>query len=207
MRKLGSWGTAALIVGLGMTVARAEEPQGDSRPTAARNSWWSGWFGDKPAAKPKDRGKEEKASPSEDKPAPPNPSESAAVEQKRQMNAYLRRVEVCLRLRQIAEDTGNAELQRQAEEMDARAWEIYRQQTARLPISDTAADRESMTLSKKPVRKMRSAETASSEKGSENATPALNRPSRSARSGPLGGDFEQREQSLLNGTFMGRDKP
>jgi hypothetical protein len=64
----------------------------------------------------------------------------AAFEQERQMNAFSRRVEVCLRLRQIALDTGNEELQQKAEELEARAWEVYRKQTAHLPLPAEAPD-------------------------------------------------------------------
>jgi hypothetical protein len=205
MRRVGFGGmAAALIVGLGLTVAAAEEPQGDSKSAPAKSGWWSGWFGDKaPSAKPKAKFKGEKNAPVEDRPAPSNPAESAATEQKRQMNAYLRRVEVCLRLRQVAEQTGNADLQRQAEEMDARAWEIYRRQTAQLSMPDVSANADIQPAIKKSAKKP--AVVAERVNDRPYDAPAAAMPARSPE--PLSGDFEQRERSLINGTFMGRDKP
>jgi hypothetical protein len=130
MRRVGAWGmAAALVVGLGVAVASGQEPDGDLKPTTAKGGWWYG-------EKPKSKGKADKKAkgPAEDKPAPPSAAEVAVLEQERQMNAFSRRVEVCLRLHQIGLDTGNEELQRQAEELEARAWEVYRKQTAHLPI-------------------------------------------------------------------------
>jgi hypothetical protein len=128
--------TAALVVGLGLTVAAAQEPDGDLKPTNAKGGWW---VGEKPRYRGGKADKKAKA-PDEGKPALPSPAEVAAFEQERQMNAFSRRVEVCLRLRQIALDTGNDALQRQAEELEARAWEVYRKQTAHLPIPAQAPE-------------------------------------------------------------------
>jgi hypothetical protein len=127
---------AALVVGLGMAVAAGQEPEGDLKPSSSKGGWW---VGEKPRYRGGKADKKDKA-PAEDKPALPSPAEVAAFEQERQMNAVLRRVEVCLRLRQVALDTGNDELQRQAEELEARAWEVYRKQTAHLPIPAHAAE-------------------------------------------------------------------
>jgi hypothetical protein len=136
---------AALVMGLGMSVASAQEPDGDLKPTNAKGGWW---VGEKPRYK---GGADKKAkTPVEDKPALPSPAEVAALEQERQMNAVLRRVEVCLRLRQVALDTGNDELQRQAEELEMRAWEVYRKQTAHLPIPVQAPE-EANDPAKKPA--------------------------------------------------------
>jgi hypothetical protein len=127
---------AALVAGLGLTIAAAQEPDGDLKPANTKGGWW---VGEKPRYKGGRAEKKSKA-PAEDKPALPNPAEVAAFEQERQMNAFSRRVEVCLRLRQIALDTGNDELQRQAEELEARAWEVYRKQTAHLPLPAEAPE-------------------------------------------------------------------
>jgi hypothetical protein len=135
---------AALVVGLGLTIAAAQESDGDLKPSNTKGGWW---VGEKPRYK---GGKAEKKSkaPVEDKPALPNPAEMAAFEQERQMNAFSRRVEVCLRLRQIALDTGNEELQQKAEELEARAWEVYRKQTAHLPLPAEVPDDAANTAEK-----------------------------------------------------------
>jgi hypothetical protein len=118
-----------------VAVAAAQEPDSDLKPSTTKGGWWVG-------EKPKYRSKADKKAkaPAEEKPALPSAAEVAAFEQERQMNAVLRRVEVCLRLRQVALDTGNDELQRQAEELETRAWEIYRKHTAHLPMPAQADD-------------------------------------------------------------------
>ncbi len=191
MRRMGAGGVAAaLIVGLAAAVAAA----GDIDAKPAPRGILAGWFGDKA------KDKEEKTMPAEEKPAPLNTPEMAGIEQQRQMNAYLRRVEVCLRLRQIAEQTGNADLQRQAEELDARAWEVYRRQTAHLSMPVPAMLSGTKTVEKRPTAKPKTGAGTNKVRAAE-----LPAPKRSPQ--PLGGDFEQQEQGLLNGTFMGGNKP
>jgi hypothetical protein len=198
MRRVGAWGMAtALMVGLGMAAAAAAEPDSDVLTSPAKSGWWSSWFGEKP--KPKH--KVEKKTIAEEPPALPNPAEMGVVEQKRQMNAVLRRMEVCDRLRMVALQSGNEELMRQADELESRAKEVYRQQTAQLPIPVPLPDGDTKTKRPKPIVKEMPKAAGSIDKGFGAASMPVD--SRA----DLGGDFKQRERSLINGTFMGRDKP
>jgi hypothetical protein len=188
------------MVSLGAAVAAAGEADLDAQ--AAPRGLLSGLFGEKPKTKTK----ADKAAPVEAKPAPPNTVDSAIAEQQRQMNAVLRRMEVCDRLRMAALQTGNEQLMRQADELEARAREIYNRQTAHLPISNLIRE-----PSRKTAEKQLAAQQTSRARGADSkeldALPPTPQRRPSAASERLGGNFEQREQSILNDTSMGRDKP
>jgi hypothetical protein len=64
----------------------------------------------------------------------PSPGERLAHEQERLKKAFSRRVQVCLRLREIAMETDDQELGQKADELEARAWSIYCQQAAKLGL-------------------------------------------------------------------------
>ncbi len=49
-----------------------------------------------------------------------------------QLNAYFRRDEVCLKLSQIADRTGDEKLQKMAQELQQMAWDIYNMQKTAL---------------------------------------------------------------------------
>jgi hypothetical protein len=125
MRRLGAGVLAAALLGGVVCGARAQEPAGDGK-----GSWWSGLFGgDKP------KGVRVEDHTSGPRPAGPSPTERAARDQKRELNAYLRRMQVCDRLRQIAYDTNDAELERQADELEEQARLVYERATSRLPLA------------------------------------------------------------------------
>ena len=138
MRRLRLGGVAAaLVLGLGLAVAttRAGDYAEDGSPEPT--GLLSGMFHDKPKNQAKNT-KNAKNS-SEAKPRPVASAESgsvelAAAEQQRRMNALIRRMEVCDRLRMIADQTGNEALMIQANELEDRANAIYRQQMAGLPM-------------------------------------------------------------------------
>jgi|GEM_PF-4899142 hypothetical protein len=141
-RRLGGV-AAALLVGLGAAVAavRGGEYYEDTTPQA--EGLLSGLFHEKPRKQAK-LDKNAKNAPNaqntgEVKPRPAASAESGSVEsaiaeQQRRMNALIRRMEVCDRLRMIANQTGNEALMIQANELEERANAIYRQQTASLPL-------------------------------------------------------------------------
>ena len=147
MRRLRLGGmAAALFVGLGVavTIARAGDYYEDNTPES--KGLLSGMFGDKPKnqtkpSKPVKSAKNARNGRGANEAAPrPAPTaeggsvELAAVEQQRRMNALIRRMEVCDRLRMIADQTGNEALMIQANELEERANAIYRQQMAGLPL-------------------------------------------------------------------------
>jgi hypothetical protein len=132
MRRTGKV-AAALLLGLSASVAGAQEKTGPEDVAAAAASKGSGWglFGSKKKADDK------KAAPA---PPGPSPAERAALEQARQMKAFLRRQEVCTRLEEIALENNDPELERQAQLLEELNWQVYRQHTAGLPLGPAAND-------------------------------------------------------------------
>jgi hypothetical protein len=61
---------------------------------------------------------------------------------------FLRRWEVCDRLKEIADQTNNPALRRRAEELDARASALYQKRTANLPASQVLFESDQKTLEK-----------------------------------------------------------
>src|SRR5262249_39147652 len=125
MRRLGTGVWAAAVLGMAVAAASAQKPAGGKgSPPADTGSTWGKLFGngDKP-----DRVEEVKP---EAPTGGPSPAESATREQARQRNAYLRRMLVCDRLRQIAQETNDADLERQADELQEQAWAVYQKHTA-----------------------------------------------------------------------------
>lgn len=178
MRRVGAWGmAAALVVGLGAAAAGAGEPDGNARPEP--RGLLSGLFGDKP----KPKAKTETKPTADERPAPSRTTEAVIFEQQRQMNALLRRMQVCDRLRQIAEQTGNDELMRQADVLETRAEEVYRQQTAQLPLPSQSPEADVTPPAPKPAVKPADA------------------PER------VGGGMELPEREVHDDTNMGRDRP
>ncbi len=130
MRRTGKL-AAALLLGLSASVATAQEmttPEGVAAAAAAKGSWWS--FGGKKKADDK------KVAPAP--PPGPSPTERAALDQIREMKAFLRRQEVCNRLQEIALENNDPELERQAQLLDELNWQVYKRHTAGLPLGPAA---------------------------------------------------------------------
>jgi hypothetical protein len=176
----------------------AAEPDLDAKP--APRGLLSGLFSDKS----KSRAKADKAALTEDKPAPRATVAMDNAELQRQWNAALRRMEVCDRLRRIAFQTDNEALMRQADELEARAREVYNRQTACLSMPARVPESPAQSDDKKAAWQTSRAGTANDKALDEAPPTPQQRPTALDR---LGGNFEQREQSILNSTSMGRDKP
>jgi hypothetical protein len=73
--------------------------------------------------------------------AKPKPAETASVMQQ-EMQKYLRREDVCRRLREVAEETKDQELAKQADILESRAWAAYEQKitSTRLPRVSPSRD-------------------------------------------------------------------
>lgn len=147
MRRLRLGGVAAaLLVGLGAAVATTRGGDYFEDNTPEPTGLLSGMFNDKPKSQPKTskntkNTKHGKSAKNGNEAAPPPvPTaeagyvESAAAEQQRRMNALIRRMEVCDRLRMIADQTGNEALMMQANELEERANALYRKQVSGLPL-------------------------------------------------------------------------
>jgi hypothetical protein len=116
---------AALVLGLAVSAAAAEDRDDWPKPASSGSGSWGGWFGskDKPEAKKQ----------ATDRPAPgPSPVERAEAVRQRELKDYLRRIDVCDKLAQVAEDTNDQQLLSRVEEMKERVWAVYQQRTANL---------------------------------------------------------------------------
>jgi hypothetical protein len=109
---------------LGVGLAVAQPPKSKAMP--------EGWFGDligrsKPKAK-------DDAPPASTGPAQPSPQDRVLAHE-RIMNALLRRQAVCMRLREIADETNDKALDRTANELEEMADKLYKEQARALGIS------------------------------------------------------------------------
>ncbi len=182
--------TAALIAGLGVAVAstRGEDYRGKA---PAPKGLLSSLFGEKPRPQAKADAKSV-----EDKAA------SVAVEsthalQLRYQNALLRRMEVCDRLQFIADETGDEELRNRAYQLQERANEIFRLQTARLPLP---APRSGVVPSE-------SAGGVLAREGEETTASPRRRPLSGEGASGIGAGTDRSEQAILNGANMGGKNP
>ncbi|HEY1859652.1 MAG TPA: hypothetical protein VGG61_04825, partial [Gemmataceae bacterium] len=147
------WGLgAALLLAWGATQARAIDEEGEPgkrpvlRPTE-RPGLIDKLFdlgSSAPAKKPDSKASKKDAGDKANTAAAP-----AMTEQARQEAALLRRIDVCDKLRQIALETNNNELDQLAQELDARARAVYAQRTARLKTSAQATDLDEKILDRK----------------------------------------------------------
>jgi hypothetical protein len=157
--------------------------------------------------KPKTQAKIDKKG-SDVPPQPASTGRSSETERQRYVNAWIRRVEVCDRLRSIADQTANQALMTQADELEERANALYRLQTAGLPLAAQApvtvlaSDRENTSRVRRGT-----AAAAPPELVTGSGAADHNRPQASSSPARLGGSMDQREQAILNGTSMGEDRP
>jgi hypothetical protein len=145
MRRVGLWGSCAvLVLALGLAASAAppaDDDDGPAKPVAGpdpaarpRDGWnplLTRLFGNdskKPAAKPE---KTKEADKKTDEPAPRS-DPATSIRRLEEMKLH-RRQEVCLRLREIARETNDAELEQKALELDERAFQVYMERTSRLP--------------------------------------------------------------------------
>jgi hypothetical protein len=77
---------------------------------------------------------------------PANVVQEAAALRAREEAKYLRRSEVCARLKEIAEQSNNADLRRHAEQMEERAWAVYNDRTRHMASSQAAFESDRKTL-------------------------------------------------------------
>jgi hypothetical protein len=145
MRKFGMRGSAALLlVGLIGTIATAQSPGAGGKynptPTAGTSSLWSDWFGNnnKPKLEPSKDNKG--AAP---KVTPVLTPADKARELTRYQKASERRMEVCLKLQEIAAQLNDPALYEEAQRLNELAAQVYKEQAEHLllgrPLSASAA--------------------------------------------------------------------
>jgi hypothetical protein len=178
-----------LLVGLSLpaaAVAAAPDAGDDPAKEAARGNWCSRLFGadDKPAHEPVGQ-KLSSADKTEVKKSlelmKPGPAAAGAADLAREMANLLRRQAVCDQLRQIAIETRDEALLRQAEQLDQRAWATYSQRTGDLPGATARSSSDQETPAKH-------AGTVTASRGGRPDSPAQ------ANSGKDGGGRAAREE-------------
>lgn len=136
MRRLGVWGTGTVgLLMLGVVVATAADNDEEAKPPIKSNSWspFGGWFGSGDAKPPAKTDNGQKRETGKDTKAGPAKRAREAKAALAEMDKWLRRQEVCIKLHQVARDTNDLELDRMASQLDKRAWELYRERTSKLP--------------------------------------------------------------------------
>jgi hypothetical protein len=151
MRKPGATGVAAaLVAGLALAAARADDGDGGdlrSLPPVKPSRWSGRLFGGKePAAPPKPRPAEAAVPP----PRVPPVADPQTV-QAREESAYLRRMDVCLNLLEVAQRKGDEELIEQVNQMMDRVWQTYQNRTGGPAARSTAAAADAAALTR-PAR-------------------------------------------------------
>jgi hypothetical protein len=102
------------------------------------------WFASnsKPAEKKpakKDTANTEKDKADKDKPKKPAAENPVAI-RAREEAALMRRIQVCDRLKNLANQMNDDELYRRAEELDQKSWAVYQQRTSHLPVSNATCE-------------------------------------------------------------------
>lgn len=163
MRIFGAGSLAAVALGLAVsTTGGQERPRYSPKPTLESNtaikpvdngSWWSNLFG----------GNNGDVELKKEPQAPTPTVVDKAMEQDRLMKAYLRRLDVCDKLRDVAHESSNERLTEEANRLEDLAWRLYQKQSSKLlGISTAAADE--VPLEEKPAQQstldvLRSAKT------------------------------------------------
>ena len=151
MRRAWLLGVAlTVIVAMGSSAARAGDDDEEKPASPPKSTYGRGpglldrlfMSSDKPAPKksaPKDEPKSAK-----DKSDKPEKAakESPVSIRAREQAALERRMQVCLKLMDLANQQNDEELYRRAEELDKKAWAVYRQRTAHLPAGSAAGSDE-----------------------------------------------------------------
>lgn len=125
--------SGAIVLALA-TLATAEPPRKSTR--------WYSWLN--PFKKTESPAKEQQRAKNEES---AKPVESPAARSAREKADWLRRVAVCTQLEDIALETNDEELRRQAESLSSRAWEMYLKRSGTTlagrstPLNDSAAQR------------------------------------------------------------------
>jgi hypothetical protein len=145
------WGLGmTLLIGLGVsagTVRAGDDDEDNPAPRKVHYGRGPGlmermWL---PSQKPVEKKTaEKKEKPAAEKPAPV--IETPTMVRKREQEAWERRLQVCLRLMDLANQNNDDQLYRQAEDLEQRAWAVYLQRTAHLPSGGVRGESDEQIL-------------------------------------------------------------
>lgn len=128
MYRFRAWGLAALAAAAGATAAGASDPPPRATRPGTPSTVYDILFNKK------------KAAPAPGKAAPPPPAEPGlpadvkAAALRDEQDAYERRMAVCLKLREIADQRNDEALHRQVDDLERQAGALYNARTAALGI-------------------------------------------------------------------------
>jgi hypothetical protein len=138
-----------LLIGLGVATGVAIAGDDDDKPAPRKIHYGRGPGLMERMWQPSEKPPEKKTAEKKDKPAAEKPVsvvETAATVRKREQEAWERRLQVCLRLMDLANQNNDDQLYRQAEELEQRAWAVYLQRTAHLPSSSVRTESDEQIL-------------------------------------------------------------
>jgi hypothetical protein len=128
MHRFRAWGLAALAAAAGATAAASDPPPRAARP--AQTTVVDKLFG-------KGRAKAE-PTPAPKAEVPPGlPPDVKAAALRDEIDAYERRMAVCLKFRELAEQRGDENLHRQVDELERQAGALYHARAAALGLPKT----------------------------------------------------------------------
>ena len=154
MRGKWMWGLGILVaLGLGLAAGPIRADDGDdddvkpaSKKVPSGGHWLIRWPGGD-AKKPADTKPADKTDKPADKPAakPTMPAAKPIQDppekvRAREQAAWVRRQQVCDRLKEVAEQSHDEELLQTAKALEQRSWNLYLQRTANLPASSFALE-------------------------------------------------------------------
>jgi len=153
MRRMAGWRfEVAVLLGLGLAIpALADDPPED--PDAPPKGWhlapWLQKQVDDENPEPKPKPKKPAAKPDAAKPAAPKPKPAAdprPLSREREQQDFLRRLAVCDQLARIAQDTHDELLEHKAQQLNDRAWAIYRARVAQIPAVTDKTETDAQAL-------------------------------------------------------------
>ena len=143
MCKATDWSRVALLgllmLGMASTIRAEEKAVGNFAP---RRGWWHLLWG---SSTPKPAPKPEKEAAKSEKPKV-SALEQAMIIRNREEAALHRRWRVCDRMRQIALELQDKQLEQQADQLNERAWQIYVQRTSQFAVGQQLKNQDEQIL-------------------------------------------------------------
>jgi hypothetical protein len=114
--------------------ASPDKPAAPSHYSPQRGAWWTNIFGTAPPPKLETEGKPDPRLGGQDQGTPNRSPGSRATQARRLEEEFMRRLEVCDRLKEIAMKNDDKKLLTEAEQLETLAWTTHEQQCRRLGL-------------------------------------------------------------------------